>query len=95
MDHKQTGMVIRSSIYYMVSFTQQSMVDKLQVNNLLDKSNRVKPDWNNPDYACRRECQSCFTWFDTTERWAKRCPKCKKANAPYKKKIINHSVVPF
>jgi len=65
------------------------------MESLLDKKNRVKPDWNNPDYAVRRECQSCFKWFDTTNRWAKRCPKCKKKNAPYKKKIINHNVDPF
>ena len=85
MRNRQNSLVVRNSSNFNYTFME----------SLLDKKNRVKPDWNNPDYAVRRECQSCFKWFDTTNRWAKRCPKCKKKNAPYKKKIINHNVDPF
>ena len=54
----------------------------------------VKPDWDSLPTS-RRECQSCFEWFETNERWVKRCPDCKTKNAPYRKKLIKEKNLPF
>jgi predicted Zn-ribbon and HTH transcriptional regulator len=46
----------------------------------------------------RRECGSCFNFFETTFRWAKQCPACKSTNQPFRKKLIkkyDNSSSPF
>lgn len=69
--------------------------------DLWDQKNKPKIDWDAAGFgaelemAVRRECHSCFRLFDTTSRWAKRCPECKAIDAPKRKKIINHDVDPF
>lgn len=64
------------------------------MDSILDKKNRTKPDWSQlPDIE--RQCQSCFEWFKTQSRWAKRCPACKKIDAPYRKQITQKTETPF
>jgi hypothetical protein len=56
---------------------------------LLDRQNRIKPEWAKVLEDVKKQCQSCFEWFITSQRWAQRCPECKRLDKPKRKQIIN------